>query len=317
MFEDLDRGVVQIMPSRHVHGHDEIIPGARESKVKITKKAKVARPANAFILYRQHHHPLVKSQNPDLHNNQICQFHRADLWSHSNLSLAVILGAQWKKESESTKARFITMAKQLKARHQIEHPDYQYQPRKPSEKKRRMTRRKKAALSEASHSKSSSFRDPISDVGDSVFASNHPTAIVPKIPETVGGNAMLELGDEDLDDQTLSAMLQQYNDTRPHINNQVGNVIVHPSPPVIYDEPTEEAQEQKNFYSNFNTFSSNDSLSAEMEAMMEGKEDRSKMCAALDHFALQARFDEQQDFLLDAEVNRMCYWDEEPIFYQL
>lgn len=37
------------------------------------KKTKVPRPPNAFILYRQHHHPLVKAEYPDMHNNQICK----------------------------------------------------------------------------------------------------------------------------------------------------------------------------------------------------------------------------------------------------
>lgn len=37
------------------------------------KPAKVPRPPNAFILYRQHHHPLVKERSPELHNNEICK----------------------------------------------------------------------------------------------------------------------------------------------------------------------------------------------------------------------------------------------------
>jgi len=77
-FEDPDRGVIQIVPSHNEHGHVSTIPGARNSKVKTAKKAKIARPANAFILYRQHHHPLVKSQHPDIHNNQICTYHVPD-----------------------------------------------------------------------------------------------------------------------------------------------------------------------------------------------------------------------------------------------
>lgn len=38
-----------------------------------SKKVKIARPPNAFILYRQHHHAEVVSQNPSIHNNQICE----------------------------------------------------------------------------------------------------------------------------------------------------------------------------------------------------------------------------------------------------
>lgn len=36
-------------------------------------KSEVPRPPNAFILYRQHHHPVQKANNPDLHNNDICK----------------------------------------------------------------------------------------------------------------------------------------------------------------------------------------------------------------------------------------------------
>ncbi|KAM0804964.1 mating-type protein MAT1-2, partial [Usnea florida] len=74
---------------------------------------KIARPPNAFILYRQHHHPLIKASHPELHNNQI----------------SVILGTQWKDETESTKARYVGLAKKLKIKHFLEHPNYQYQPR--------------------------------------------------------------------------------------------------------------------------------------------------------------------------------------------
>lgn len=38
------------------------------------KLDKIPRPPNAFILYRQHYHPIIKAQNPQLHNNDICKF---------------------------------------------------------------------------------------------------------------------------------------------------------------------------------------------------------------------------------------------------
>jgi hypothetical protein len=37
------------------------------------KPPKIPRPPNAFILYRQHHHPKVKEAYPDLSNNEICE----------------------------------------------------------------------------------------------------------------------------------------------------------------------------------------------------------------------------------------------------
>ncbi|EAA60776.1 hypothetical protein AN4734.2 [Aspergillus nidulans FGSC A4] len=67
------------------------------------KPAKIPRPPNAFILYRQHHYPKVKEARPDLSNNEISE--------------------------------------EFKKKHAEEYPDYQYTPRKPSEKKRRAASR--------------------------------------------------------------------------------------------------------------------------------------------------------------------------------
>ncbi len=38
-----------------------------------TKTGRIPRPPNAFILYRQHWHPILKEVNHELHNNQICE----------------------------------------------------------------------------------------------------------------------------------------------------------------------------------------------------------------------------------------------------
>ena len=57
-----------------------------------------------------------------------------------------MLGEQWSRESTEVKARWKAVADEIKRKHSEMFPDYQYQPRKPSEKKRRMTRRKAAAL---------------------------------------------------------------------------------------------------------------------------------------------------------------------------
>lgn len=73
-FEDNVHGTLKISPSSLPLGHDAIIPGVEEPQVKPPKKSKIARPPNAFILYRQSFHPVLKAENPDLHNNQICKF---------------------------------------------------------------------------------------------------------------------------------------------------------------------------------------------------------------------------------------------------
>ena len=59
-----------------------------------------------------------------------------------------MLGEQWSREPTEIKARWKAVAEEIKKKHSEMFPDYQYQPRKPSEKKRRMTRRKAAALAE-------------------------------------------------------------------------------------------------------------------------------------------------------------------------
>lgn len=51
--------------------------------------------------------------------------------------VAILLGKQWKEESEDVKARYRTQADEMKKKHAQDHPNYQYTPRKPSEKKRR------------------------------------------------------------------------------------------------------------------------------------------------------------------------------------
>ncbi|BCS22942.1 HMG-box domain-containing protein [Aspergillus puulaauensis] len=96
-----------------------------KSRAASTKSTKVPRPPNAFILYRQHHHPRVKGQYPELSNNEI----------------SVILGKQWRAESEEAKLHFKNLAEEFKKKHAEDHPDYQYTPRKPSERKRRTTSR--------------------------------------------------------------------------------------------------------------------------------------------------------------------------------
>nr|QIA15779.1 mating type protein MAT1-2 [Venturia carpophila] len=96
-------------------------------------RAKVPRPANAFILYRQHQHPIIKAQFPGIVNNDISKK----------------VAALWKDESEDVKATWKAKADEAKQQHLLQHPDYSYQPRKPSEKKRRMTKRKMATTTAA------------------------------------------------------------------------------------------------------------------------------------------------------------------------
>ncbi|KAF2724649.1 HMG-box, partial [Polychaeton citri CBS 116435] len=93
---------------------------------------KVARPRNAFILYRGDWHAETVRQNPGMHNNQISK----------------IIGNQWRFEDGAIKQRYKELAEEEKRQHAIDHPGYQYQPRKPHEKKKRMSKKKLAAAAE-------------------------------------------------------------------------------------------------------------------------------------------------------------------------
>jgi HMG (high mobility group) box len=62
---------------------------------------------------------------------------------------AVILGKKWKSEPDGVKAYYKELAEEIKAQHKQNYPDYQYTPRKSSEKKRRMTPRRAAEMARA------------------------------------------------------------------------------------------------------------------------------------------------------------------------
>ena len=108
---------------------------ARNPTAKIAKArvAKIPRPPNAFILYRQHHHHRLRSETPELKNNDISK----------------IVGAMWAAEKKEVKEYFQRKAVDLKEQHANLYPDYQYAPRKTSEKKRRATQKKRSAAAPA------------------------------------------------------------------------------------------------------------------------------------------------------------------------
>lgn len=225
----------------------------------------------------------------------------------ANIISAVILGTQWKNETENTKARYISLAQKLKVKHFLEHPDYQYQPRKPSEKKRRMTRRKAAALAESEQVESSSSVNAAS-AGGTPSSAEQSTTIVPDLPKTSGGNVVLELGDQALDDEAFAAMLEKYNQSLPPANTPTTVAARNNGNPVVlYDEPTEAAQTDANFYASvfdYNPFAGNAELAEEMQGMISSREGFQAMMAALSPSAQQAAFDEQNESFFDAELAR-------------
>ncbi|KAG6101391.1 hypothetical protein E4U30_002064 [Claviceps sp. LM220 group G6] len=90
---------------------------------------KIPRPPNAYILYRKERHNAVKEANPGISNNEISQ----------------VLGKSWNLETRELRQRYKEMSENIKIAFHEKYPNYTYRPRKPSEKKRRAKRIKRAA----------------------------------------------------------------------------------------------------------------------------------------------------------------------------
>ncbi|PMD54302.1 uncharacterized protein K444DRAFT_140718 [Hyaloscypha bicolor E] len=91
---------------------------------------KIPRPPNAWILFRKHFHPSIVEAHPEFSNNEISTY----------------LAAAWKAEPQAVIDYWHAKAAEAKAEHMRKYPDYQYKPRKSSDKKRRMSKKKEAAL---------------------------------------------------------------------------------------------------------------------------------------------------------------------------
>ncbi|KAH0556278.1 hypothetical protein GP486_005798 [Trichoglossum hirsutum] len=92
----------------------------------------------------------------------------------------IILGKQWRNEPAEVRAHFKTLSDELKRKHHLDHPDYQFRPRKPSEKRRRVSRR--AASGHASLSESVPTHQPTS------FAITTGGTAQPKIVQGIGAS---------------------------------------------------------------------------------------------------------------------------------
>lgn len=190
--------------------------------------------------------------------------------------IAVILGAQWRNETEAVKNQYKAQAKAIKAQHAKDHPEYTYQPRKTGDKKRRMTTKKAATLADitggliaptqatGSAQANIMFTAPVATTTASFVATsnlgngglnsfsmtvaasdpmddNTPPAL-PELATTDAGNPMFTLGDFDISDEQLFAMLEVYNQSMP------SDTPADAWPAVIYAERSEEAQDQYNFF---------------------------------------------------------------------
>lgn len=225
---------ISIFPALNPEGRKVVTVDGLPSKAKL-KKDKVARPPNAFILYRQHHHAKVVAEHPQLHNNQICTPPQSVRISPTaNGQAAIILGQQWQNEKDEVKTQFKAMAEEIKKEHLNAHPDYQYQPRKPTEKKRRMTRRKAEKMAAAAPA------DPVLEA---------KSEAVPAFEETATGNAVFTLGDDLVDDDALIAMMDKHNE-----EFAASGLPFLEAPPALFSENTAEVQDDINFYGNLLDF---------------------------------------------------------------
>lgn len=144
------------------------------------KTAKIPRPPNAFILYRQHHQPEIKATYPDFCNNDICTSTHPQQTNRLTPP-AILLGKQWRDETDAVKAHYKAQAEELKRKHARDHPDYQYSPRRPSEKKRRASSRQypKHAKMLGQNESQSQSQSPPSTAG---VGSNASTPVLQQLP---------------------------------------------------------------------------------------------------------------------------------------
>lgn len=102
--------------------------------------AHIPRPPNSFILYRQHYHHTVTADNPGTPNTEICESCIIHFVNTVLTYSARIIADMWRNETPAVRNRFKELAGEKKRLHAKTYPNYQYSPRRPSEKVRRTPR---------------------------------------------------------------------------------------------------------------------------------------------------------------------------------
>lgn len=131
------------------------------------------------------------------------------------------------------------MADAAKDKHLKDHPNYSYQPRKPSEKKKRVTKKKLSTLPKTTYSNGDVISQLTLDIENKKEV--QPAAALDK---TAYGNSGFELGDECLNTEELRAMLDNHNTSIPSNSSEM---CASASKPMVYAELTVEAQDNFNF----------------------------------------------------------------------
>jgi hypothetical protein len=81
----------------------------------------------------------------------------------------------WNAESEGVKAEWKTKADIVKIEHALKYPGYTYQPRKPTEKKRRMTKKKTEAINALREDVDLAYGSQVPVTLETANANSHPT----------------------------------------------------------------------------------------------------------------------------------------------
>ncbi|KAL3420175.1 HMG box protein [Phlyctema vagabunda] len=92
--------------------------------------ARIRKPANMWILYRQDKWAEFKAHQPRIHTS----------------AFSKIVSQMWRNESPAVKFKYEELAARLKEQHLKAHPNYKCVPRKPSEIQRRNMKRKQSLL---------------------------------------------------------------------------------------------------------------------------------------------------------------------------
>ena len=77
-------------------------------------------------------------------------------------------------------------------------------------------------------------------------------SFLPQLETTPHGNAILNLGDNNLSDVALESLLEKYNVNKPTKTTIQGLEVPFQGSAGLYSEPSQEAQDDINFYSTIN-----------------------------------------------------------------
>jgi len=156
----------------------------------------------------------------------------------------VIIGNKWKTEDEAVKDTFRARANEVKRTHNEQHPEYQYQPRKPSQKRKRVNRAKtRPAAGSHSHSPSAgsqsqslspSTSPQANAIDPALFPDSQHINTLPRLKPINEGRHLLH--DFSIpDDATFEQMLREHNATAQSLTTGPQTCI---SPQVLLSGPS-------------------------------------------------------------------------------